>query len=186
MQATVPSLFQIAAFFEDFFPKHGGRRFVRKKNGHLPIAKYMLNPQRLMTLLRVKTNDVDVPRPVKNPVPAKKGGRVKRSQARNGNHGATGAEEVEGLIATLPRKVSFSYYAPEADCVELAGDFTSWEVEPIEMMHSADGTWFTVVPLMPGDYSYRFIVDGDWRDDPLSHCRLPNPFGTDNAVLSVA
>ncbi len=53
------------------------------------------------------------------------------------------------------------------------------------MMHSPDGYWFTVIPLTPGSYSYRFIVNGEWRDDPRAILRAPNPFGTENAVVQV-
>jgi hypothetical protein len=52
-------------------------------------------------------------------------------------------------------------------------------------MHSPDGTWFTVVPLAPGSYCYRFIVDGQWCDDPGSARHAPNPFGTENAMICV-
>jgi hypothetical protein len=53
------------------------------------------------------------------------------------------------------------------------------------MMHLQDGLWSTVVPLRPGIYSYRFIVDGKWCDDPRSSHHVPNPFGGENAVVHV-
>lgn len=186
MESPVPSLFQIAAFFEDFFPTRGARQIAREKISHLPFAEYMLNPERLVTVLRAKTDRPEASLPVKNLLPTKKSVRTKRSRGLEKNHRAAETAEAENLIAALPRKVGFSYYAPDAGTVKLAGDFTDWETEPVEMMHSADGTWFTVVPLAAGVYSYRFIVDGEWRDDPLSGCHMPNPFGTQNAILYVA
>src|SRR5207245_1605330 len=83
------------------------------------------------------------------------------------------------------RKVEFFLEAPAARSVKLAGDFTHWEKSPVEMMHSQDGVWFTVVPLEPGQYAYRFIVDGQWRDDPSSTQHVINAFGTENALINV-
>lgn len=87
---------------------------------------------------------------------------------------------LEGL-----RNTEFRMEAPEAKTVKLAGDFTEWEKAPLDMVQSYDGTWFTIVPLLPGTYSYRFIVDGQWLDDPQCAKHVPNPFGSEDAVLSV-
>lgn len=83
------------------------------------------------------------------------------------------------------RNVEFSFHAPGARSVQLAGDFTNWEQFPLDLMRSEDGTWFTFVPLAPGQYNYRFIVDGQWMDDPNSRQRIQNPFGTSNAIKTV-
>jgi len=87
---------------------------------------------------------------------------------------------LEGL-----RNTEFRMEAPEAKTVQLAGDFTEWEKSPLDLVQSYDGTWFTIVPLLPGTYSYRFIVDGQWLDDPHSNQHVPNPFGSEDAVMSV-
>ena len=39
--------------------------------------------------------------------------------------------------------------------------------------------------LGPGAHRYRFIVDGEWRDDPECKSRVPNPFGGVNSLLTV-
>jgi 1,4-alpha-glucan branching enzyme len=83
-------------------------------------------------------------------------------------------------------KVEFSLEAPHAQSVKLAADFTDWENLALDMVKLTDGDWFATVPLSPGTYSYRFIVDGEWRDDPHAPTREPNPFGTVNAVVKVA
>ena len=41
------------------------------------------------------------------------------------------------------------------------------------------------VDLPPGDYEYRFVVDGCWCSDPEAKETAPNPFGDHNAVLRV-
>jgi hypothetical protein len=39
--------------------------------------------------------------------------------------------------------------------------------------------------LEPGTYHYRFLVDGQWRDDPECTLRVDNPYGSNNAVRQV-
>jgi 1,4-alpha-glucan branching enzyme len=83
------------------------------------------------------------------------------------------------------RKITFRLEAPSAHSVKLAADFTDWEKAPLKLSRHAKGVWQTAVPLAPGHYSYRFIVDGQWQDDPHSPQREQNPFGTTNAVIDV-
>jgi len=42
------------------------------------------------------------------------------------------------------------------------------------------------VPLAPGKHSYRFIVDGEWRDDPECKLRIPNPYGSEDMIREAA
>jgi hypothetical protein len=44
------------------------------------------------------------------------------------------------------------------------GDFTDWE--PLEMKRLTDGNWFVQVNLVPGNYHYVFLVDGELQLDP--------------------
>jgi len=50
--------------------------------------------------------------------------------------------------------------------VQLVGDFTQWQERPIKLQKGADGVWRATVKLEPGTHHYRFLVDGEWRDDP--------------------
>ncbi len=81
---------------------------------------------------------------------------------------------------------TFSFAAPGAMSVQLVGDFTHWQQQPINMQKGADGIWRAVVQLQPGTHHYRFLVDGQWRDDPECMVRVPNPYGGHNAVREVA
>ena len=69
--------------------------------------------------------------------------------------------------------------------VLLVGDFTHWQQSPIPMRKKG-GIWQTTVPLEPGAHHYRFLVDGEWRDDPECIVRLLNPFGSENSVRVVS
>ncbi|HUJ43804.1 MAG TPA: glycogen-binding domain-containing protein [Opitutaceae bacterium] len=81
---------------------------------------------------------------------------------------------------------TFSFNAPGAANVLLAGDFTQWQERPIPMRRQLGGIWQVTVALPPGDHHYRFIVDGDWRDDPVCPVQVANPYGGLNAVRKVA
>jgi len=68
--------------------------------------------------------------------------------------------------------------------VALVGDFHSLAGETIALkpwQRSVEGQRSTGA----GTYHYRFLVDGEWRDDPESTLRVPNPFGSENAVRKV-
>jgi 1,4-alpha-glucan branching enzyme len=81
---------------------------------------------------------------------------------------------------------TFSFSAPEAVSVQLVGDFTHWQQRPINLKRSEDGVWRTAVNLTSGTHHYRFLVDGQWRDDPACTLREPNPFGSENMMRQVA
>ncbi|MBI4677121.1 MAG: hypothetical protein HY748_06020 [Elusimicrobia bacterium] len=62
--------------------------------------------------------------------------------------------------------MEFSLRAPKAREVRLAGDFTQWERSAIAMRERPGGLWEVLVPLPPGRYQYRFLVDGVPMLDP--------------------
>lgn len=81
---------------------------------------------------------------------------------------------------------TFSFAAPTAMSVQLASDFTHWQQQPINLRKGADGIWRVSIELPPGDHHYRFLVDGQWHDDPECALHVPNPFGGQDAVRKVA
>ena len=83
------------------------------------------------------------------------------------------------------QKQTFSFHAPEAMSVQLVGDFTHWQEKPISLKRQSNGVWKTSVFLEPGTHHYRFLVDGQWRDDPECTLRIGNPYGGSNAVREV-
>lgn len=80
---------------------------------------------------------------------------------------------------------TFSITAPGASSVMLVGDFTHWQDNPISMIEPRAGLWTVSVDLSPGTYHYRFLVDGQWRDDPENTLRMPNPYGSENSVCAI-
>lgn len=82
-------------------------------------------------------------------------------------------------------KVDFRLMAPEANSVKLAGDFTDWETGSLELKKLKSGLWKKTVNLTKGTYQYRFLVDGNWQDDPEAQ-KVSNDFGSSNCVCVVA
>ncbi|HUV76541.1 MAG TPA: glycogen-binding domain-containing protein [Desulfobacterales bacterium] len=83
------------------------------------------------------------------------------------------------------RRVMFSLEATEAKKVVLMGNFNDWSLKKHPMQRDENGMWNKTVMLSPGKYEYKFLVDGQWREDPLNDRLCPNCFGTQNSVLDL-
>jgi 1,4-alpha-glucan branching enzyme len=86
---------------------------------------------------------------------------------------------------TALKKVHFTLSAPEADNVFLLGDFNGWEADPHSLKKDKKGNWKVSINLTPGKYEYRFLVDGEWQDDPNCAARIHNTFGSENCLLTL-
>jgi hypothetical protein len=84
------------------------------------------------------------------------------------------------------KKVPLRVKVEGAKEVVLTGDFTQWAKDKVRLTPATGGEWITVLELAPGEYQYRLIVDGEWRDHSEAARKIGNPFGTQNAVLIVA
>ena len=83
------------------------------------------------------------------------------------------------------RPIRFEYSQPDASAVWLVGSFNGWNPESTPFTRDSLGAWSLELALPPGEHRYRFIVDGEWRDDPLASQTVVNPFGGFDAVLVV-
>lgn len=82
--------------------------------------------------------------------------------------------------------VMFVIRAAGATRVQIAGDFNDWNPDRTPLMHVDSDTFQIKVPLMPGKYQYRYVVDGHWRNDPDNHNVEMNPYGELNNVVELA
>lgn len=83
------------------------------------------------------------------------------------------------------QEVEFTYYAPGAKKVCLAGKFNDWNTRSLPMKKDKDGVWKTAVRLSPGRYEYKFFVDGVWTPEHPGSDTVLNPYGTYNRVIGV-
>lgn len=86
---------------------------------------------------------------------------------------------MEKTIATLRLE------APQAQQVSVAGSFNQWDTQANLLERDEDGSWKCTLVIDPGEYEYRFFVDGEWCDDLANMVRHPNGFGTENCVLLI-
>jgi len=82
-------------------------------------------------------------------------------------------------------ETEFSLLAPQAESVFLSGDFNEWNTSSHPLKKEKDGEWKISLSLKPGQYQYRFLVDGEWQNDPRSPECVNNPFGTSNCLKIV-
>ena len=86
--------------------------------------------------------------------------------------------------ATVPMR--FVLFAPGAQSVFVVGDFNAWrpDATPLQRASRRD-VWVVTVPLAPGRYQYRFLVDGKWSLDPAALTRIADGFGGANSLLQL-
>jgi 1,4-alpha-glucan branching enzyme len=84
----------------------------------------------------------------------------------------------------VEKPVEFILKRPQAQVVAVAGSFNSWDTKRTPMRKDQD-VWKTTVWLPPGRYEYRFIVDGEWINDPAAKESVQNPFGSINSIVAV-
>lgn len=72
----------------------------------------------------------------------------------------------------------------DAKRVFLVGDFNGWD-PAADRMVKRKGAFHKILRLNPGEYQYKFVVDGEWHADPAAVAQVPNGFGTLNSVVRV-
>jgi 1,4-alpha-glucan branching enzyme len=82
------------------------------------------------------------------------------------------------------KRVYFRYSSSDAKKVAVVGSFSHWK-EVRLLKKGKGGDWRTWMNLEPGVYEYRFLIDGQWANDPECDHRVPNEFGSENDVLRV-
>jgi chromosome partitioning protein len=96
--------------------------------------------------------------------------------------------EIELEESLQPRKITkvFSYYSPRAESVKLVGDFNQWaEDQAFVMQRDDEGIWSKEIPLKPGTYEYKFVVNDNWVLDQTNPNTVESSFGVHNSVIEV-
>ncbi|MBY0400339.1 AAA family ATPase [Myxococcota bacterium] len=91
--------------------------------------------------------------------------------------------------AGAPREVVVRFKDAAAGDVRIAGDFNGWVPDRgVRSLIASEGqtrVWTKVLTLEPGTYQYRYVVDGEWREDPANPQSAPGPTGQPNSILHV-
>ena len=87
------------------------------------------------------------------------------------------------------REVVVRFKDAAAGDVRIAGDFNGWVpdrgVRSLIASEGQERVWTKVLTLAPGTYQYRYVVDGEWREDPANPQTAPGPTGQPNSILHV-
>jgi 1,4-alpha-glucan branching enzyme len=66
----------------------------------------------------------------------------------------------------------------------LAGNFNDWRPDKLSMKKTSDG-WELPYVLGPGNYQYKFIVDGRWMTDPANASIVNDGRGNRNSFMVI-
>jgi 1,4-alpha-glucan branching enzyme len=113
--------------------------------------------------------------------PAKKSKPAKSSKKTTDSRTAA-AKKTKTAIPSI----EFKLVAPDAKEVYLVGEFNDWNASQYRLRRYKHGTYKKKLQLKPGSYQYLFLVDGEWWTDPEHLERKPNPFGSENSVITVS
>jgi hypothetical protein len=108
--------------------------------------------------------------------------RVAEAQAAGVTGEAAGAEaeRTVDVVFSLPAET-------QADRVALCGEFNDWSVESISLARGDDRAWRVTVPLVPGTYRYKFLLDGEtWENGTDADRYEENAYGTQDSVIVVS
>ncbi len=89
-------------------------------------------------------------------------------------------------VRQTPEGVVFRSRLPDAQTVQLAGDFNDWMPHTTPMLRlDESGTFETVLKLPPGRYRYRLVVDGRWACDRQNPAVEQNEYGELNSIAEI-
>jgi chromosome partitioning protein len=87
------------------------------------------------------------------------------------------------------REVVVRFRDASANDVRIAGDFNGWVPDKgVRSLIESEGpvrVWTKILQLPPGTYQYRYIVDGEWREDPDNPEIHSGSVGGHNSILVV-
>lgn len=83
------------------------------------------------------------------------------------------------------KKITFKLDLPDAREVVLMGDFNQWGSKKHRMKRNNNGVWEMKVILGPGAHEYKFLVDGQWKNDPANPLSCANCFGSKNNFVFI-
>jgi enterochelin esterase-like enzyme len=79
----------------------------------------------------------------------------------------------------------FELDAPTAHDAYLAGELTNWDQGKLPMRRGVDGKWRVSVDLAPGQWVYKFVVDGRWIADPATADHDADGQGSQHSFLFI-
>ena len=92
--------------------------------------------------------------------------------------------KTKGLF--IRRLKEFFLSMPAGAEVYLAGSFNDWNATAKQMKWNEERQCYGVrCYLLPGEYEYKFVVNGNWMEDPANPDRRANGLNSFNSVIVV-
>lgn len=113
---------------------------------------------------------------------------VKKSSTRTSAKVAKPKAAKPKEVAAKParKRVVFTLAADAGSDVFVAGEFNGWDPTAKRLVDKdGSGVYSAAVTLAPGEYEYKFVINGIWCVDPNCREWRQNSLGTLNSVLKV-
>ncbi len=81
--------------------------------------------------------------------------------------------------------IEFSYDAPNAGSISIAGSLNGWNTTANPMKKDTNGVWKAIIPLQAGKYQYKYVVDGTWNYDQDNSETADDGYGGQNSSFEV-
>ena len=115
---------------------------------------------------------------------AREESRFESMEEAQPQHGC--AMPVPGQEAEERSEVLFEVVAPKAQRVYVVGEFNDWELDATTRLDREEGgIWRRLVALNPGNYQYKYFIDGEWVIDPDNPLQIVNESGVVNSLVKV-
>ena len=107
---------------------------------------------------------------------------VKRERNKMKSKGKSVTKKKE---ESIEKTIEFTFNAPDAKKVFLAGEFNGWDNQSLLMKKHKGGIWKKKIKLAPGRHEYKFFTDNVWVEILPGVEQVSNPLGTRNFIVWV-
>jgi enterochelin esterase-like enzyme len=117
--------------------------------------------------------------------------RLKAAPRRDGEEVARFLEVLRTIGSPMidGPAVTFVYHDPKARHVAVTGEFNQWDrtgqLATMEQIDDSGIFYHTLNLSEPARLEYKYIVDGEWKPDPLCHSTVDNGLGGQNSYFVV-
>jgi 1,4-alpha-glucan branching enzyme len=93
-----------------------------------------------------------------------------------------GLGKEDAMVNVHQQDAEFFFLRPQAQTVEVIGDFSNWRRGELKLARSKEGIWRRSLRLPPADFKFRYVADGRCFIDFAAFSVALGPFGFDSVV----
>lgn len=112
---------------------------------------------------------------------------MRKSRKKENSTELAVVDKTSTALAILEQQVEFVLERTPGLEVFIAGTFNDWN-PGLHRLYDENGTgvYRRLLALAPGEYEYKFVINGEWVIDDKNADFTSNDFGTLNSVLKVS